>query len=595
MEHGLQIPHLREIVVFLVTAAILVPTFQRLRITPILGFLFFGILLGPYGFGLFVDRLGILRHAVIYDVEGVRALAEMGIVFLLFTIGLELSWPRLWSLRRLVFGLGAAQVAVTGIAIGVTAWLWGNSMQASILLGASLALSSTAIVMQALIERDQFTTRAGRASFAILLLQDLAVIPILFLITVFAAGAGNAAQASLRDTTLPALAAIAGIVIVGRFALKPLFRIAAMGHCRELFTAMTLLTIIGTAAITAAAGLSMALGAFLAGLILAETEFRHQIEIEIAPIKGLLLGLFFMSVGMGIDVRVLAEHGFWLAIAVIGLFLLKTVLTTLLCRLYRLPWPVAAQTGLSLAQGGEFAFVVIGMAMALSIMPRDVGQFMLILVSLTMVAAPGMVWLGERVARRLADREDGPPPGPTGADLDNLEGHVVIAGYGRVGREVSHILQTMQVQYVALDTNGPAIARYRARGEPVFYGDASRFDMLEKVGANRAAALLVSMNDPTASARTVRAARAACPSLPIYVRAHDRSHLAELRALGATEVIPETTESSLQLAGQLICALGVPNEAVNQLIQQIRERDYADMEPAGKPPPGREEAYRPRE
>ncbi len=589
MEHGLQIPYLREIVIFLVTAAILVPTFQRLRITPILGFLFFGVLLGPYGFGLFVEQLGILRHAVIYDVDGVRVLAEMGIVFLLFTIGLELSWERLWSLRRLVFGLGTAQVVVTGCVIGVTACLWGNSAQVAILLGASLALSSTAIVMQALIERDQFATRAGRASFAVLLLQDLAVVPILFLVTVFAAGTGTAVEASLRDTVMTALAAIAGILIVGRLALKPLFRIAAMSHCRELFTAMTLLTIIGTAAITAVAGLSMALGAFLAGLILAETEFRHQIEIEIAPFKGLLLGLFFMSVGMGIDVRIVADHAFWLGASVIGLFALKTVITTGLCRLFQLPWPVSTQTGLSLGQGGEFAFVVIGMAMTLSIMSREVGQFMLILVSLTMVAAPGMVLLGERTARRLAAREDGPPPGPTEADIGTLEGHVVIAGYGRVGREVSHLLQSMQVQYVALDTNGPAIARYRARGEPVYYGDASRFDMLETVGANRAAALLVSMNDPHASAQTVRAARAACPNLPIYVRAHDRSHLAELRALGATEVIPETTESSLQLAGELICALGVPREAVGQMIQHIRDRDYADMEPAGRPRPPRPE------
>ena len=542
--HGPEIPYIKEIVVFLVSAVLVVPLFQRLRVSPILGYLAIGALIGPHGLG------------VIDDVEGVQRLAELGVVFLLFTVGLELSVERLWAMRRSVFGLGMAQVVLTGIIIGLVAWGWGNSTEAAIVLGACLALSSTAVVMQLLIERGELGSRAGRTCFSILLFQDLAVVPILFAVTVFGQSSEGSVLTDLGVVALKALGAVAAIMIAGRLLLRPLFKLVSGTRSPELFTGMILLAILGTAFGTGVAGLSMALGAFLAGLLLAETEFRHQVETDIAPFKGLLLGLFFISVGMAIDFGQVADKAFWLALSVVGLIVLKAVIAIGLCLLFGVPR---------------------GAAVAVGLMPDPVGQFMLIVASLSLVVTPFLAILARRAGAMITSSEASGTLSPGPEDDEDLEGHVLIAGYGRVGRTVARLLEVQAVQYVALDINAARVTEARKRGVPAFYGNASRREVLERLGARRAAAIVITLDDPTASAQAVASIRQAWPELKIYVRSRDVQHTTELIAAGATEAVPEAIESSLQLAGQVLQALGTPLDAVNLLLAQVREQEYAGL------------------
>ena len=580
------IPYLREVVIFLVAAGIIVPLFHRLRVSPVLGYLAVGATLGPFGLGLFAADIGPLRYAVIDDIEGVKGLASLGVVFLLFMIGLELSLERLWALRRLVFGLGSLQVAITAAIIGAIAWGFGNSAQASILFGSCLALSSTAIVMQLLTERRQVATTLGRTSFSILLLQDLAVVPILFLIGVLGARVGEDVGIALFVSLLKAVGAIAAIVLLGRQVLRPLFRLVSGSRSPELFVAVTLLTIISTAAATGAAGLSMALGAFLAGLMLAETEYRHQIEVDVEPFKGLLLGLFFMSVGMGIDFRVVAQEPFWIVASVIGLFLIKATITTALCLTFGIPRHTSLETGLLLGQGGEFAFVVVGLSIILGLVPPETGQFMLIVASLTMAVTPMVAHLAHRIALALEQRHHA-AGGDGSVQIEGLEGHVVIAGFGRVGQTLARIFDAQSVPYVALDMDGPAIATHRATGLPVFYGDASRPEILRRARIESAQALVLTMDSASAAQHTVEAVRRQWPLLPVFARARDATHARTLLRLGATAVVPETVESSLQLAARVLEGVGTPEEAVGAVVGQQREREISELDAklASRPPP----------
>ena len=323
MDEHSGIPYLREAVIFLVAAGAVVPVFHRLRISPVLGYLIVGGIIGPFGLGLWIGDMPVLSYAVIHDIEGVQALAELGVVFLLFMIGLELSLDRLWAMRRLVFGLGSLQILVTGTVIGALAWAFGNPPAVAIVLGACLALSSTAIVMQLLMQSHRLGTPLGRSSFAILLMQDLAVVPILFVVGILGAGTDGFPAVALFLALAKAVLAIGLIYVAGRLALRPALHVVAQTRSPEMFTAAILLTVIGISAITGLAGLSMATGAFLAGLLLAETEYRHEIEVDIEPFKGLMLGLFFMSVGMGIDWRVIAAEPLWILASVGGLFAVK--------------------------------------------------------------------------------------------------------------------------------------------------------------------------------------------------------------------------------------------------------------------------------
>jgi CPA2 family monovalent cation:H+ antiporter-2 len=385
-----EIPYLREIFVFLAAAGLVIPTVRKLGVSSVLGFLFAGLLIGPHGLNRIVVDVPLLAYVVIADVDGVRRVAELGIIFLLFMIGLELSTRQLWGMRRIVFGLGTGEVCASAAIIGAIAYAFGNSMIASAILGLCLALSSTALVMQSLTETGRLGTRSGRATFGILLFQDLAVVPILFLVGVAGAKGSESLAGAATRAILQAAIIIAAILAVGRIAIRPLLRFVGGSGSREVFMAAVLLIVLGTAALTAQAGLSMALGAFLAGLLFADTEYRHQIASDIEPFKGLLLGLFFMSVGMSLDVSAVWQLLGWVVLSVIGLVALKAGTLFVVSKAIRQPAAVAAETAVLFCQGGEFAFVVLAAGLAVGVLDPTVGQFMLMVVILTMFLPPAL-------------------------------------------------------------------------------------------------------------------------------------------------------------------------------------------------------------
>lgn len=573
MHHDQAMPYLREAMLLLIAAGIVVPLLHRLRISPVLGYLLVGCLIGPFGLGLLAGEIPLLALLTITDVHGVRHVAELGVVFLLFVIGLDLSFERLWTMRRLVFGLGSLQVLLSALVIGgVAHHAFGSSAEAAILLGASFALSSTAIVMQLLAERRQLGTPLGRASFAILLLQDLAVVPILFMVGVFGAPHGVDVGTSLLLALAKAAAVIVAIYLVGRLALRPLMRLVARTRSPEMFMAAILLVAIGSAALTGAAGLSMALGAFLAGLLLAETEFRHEIEVNVVPFKGLLLGVFFVSVGMVIDVRIVVANALPVLAAVFALIAVKALVIVLLCRAFGLSRAVSLETGLLLGQAGEFAFIVLGLANRMNLVEPSVVAFMLIVASVSMLVTPLVAMLARRWAVRIEQRAaSGVQVDPSG--LGEVDGHVVIAGYGRVGRALARVLDDEQIGYVALDLDTDQVERARTRGRPVYYGDASRLDMLRRARLDQARALVVTMDSASAADHIVRAVREFAPGLPIYARARDAAHARRLLQHGASQVVPETVEASLQLAARVLAGTGMPEDVVEQRIQKERDAE----------------------
>lgn len=529
------IPYFREIIVFLLASVVIVPVFQRLKITPVLGYLAAGAAIGPHGLGLMDDT------------EGVRTLADLVVVFLLFTIGLDLTFERLAAMRRLVFGLGFTQVVFTGTAIGLIAWLWGNGPEVSIVLGASLALSSTAVV------------------------------PILFVVHAFGRASDGIELSDLFRATAIAVVSVGAIFVFGRLFLRPLFRLVSETHSPELFTAMILLAVLLTAKVTDSAGLSMALGAFMAGLLLAETEFRHQVESDILPFKGLLLGLFFLSVGMGIDFNLVIGDAAWLSVAIVGLILLKVVIAGGLLLAFHVPKAIAVESALPLGEGGEFAFVAIGAAMAFGVMPETVGQFMLVVAALSLALTPVLAALGRRLSAAVETSEVGPLSDTGPVEIRDLENHVVVAGFGRVGRRVARILDAHKGTYISIDRSASVVEEYRKRGVPITFGDASRGEILTLLGVGRAAAVIVTLDDPAESSRTVGALKKVWPTLKIFARAKDSVHAASLVQSGVDVVVPEAIEPSLQLARQALRALVAPEDTASELVNRYREREYREF------------------
>jgi monovalent cation:proton antiporter-2 (CPA2) family protein len=562
--------NLRDVIVFLVAAGVVVPMAQRLRINPVLGFLIVGVIIGPFGLGRMVDALPWLNYAVITDLAGVRAFAELGVVFLLFMIGLELSVERLWAMRRLVFGLGGSQVIVTGVVISVIASFFDNTLPVAVVLGAGFALSSTAIVIQLLTENRRLGTATGRTSFAVLLFQDLAVLPILFLVAAFASRSGESAVLAFAWAMGQAMIAVAIILFFGRLVIRPLFRFIGSTASRELFLALVLLVIAGTALATEAAGLSMALGAFMAGLLMAETEYRHEIEVDIEPFKGLFLGLFFVSVGMSMDIAQIAAKPIWLIASVFGLFLIKVPITYGLARLFRQPRSVAFESAMLLGQGGEFAFLVVGMAAGLGLMPESTAQFMLIVTGLTMIATPFVAFGARKVAQAIETLDE--RRAQSDPDLpDDLTDYIVVVGYGRVGQMLGSILDDQGLPHVALDSDAGLVAGHRTKGAGIFYGDANRPEILRKFGIEQATALVITMDDADATERVVTTVRDSGYGLPIYARARDVDHAKSLIGKGANHVIPETIEVSLQLSEMVLMGAGIPDQAARQLIEARRQ------------------------
>ncbi len=543
---------------------------HRLRLSTVLGFLLIGLVIGPHGLGRFVGEVPALSFLVLHEAS-VRLAAELGVAFLLFMIGLEMSLDRLWRMRALVFGLGGAQVLVTGLLVAVVARLSGNDAAAALVVGAALALSSTAIVMQMLAEGGRLGTPVGRAAFGVLLFQDLAVVPILFVVGVLGAQEASGPAAlilGVAGAMVRAAIAIVLITVAGRLLLRPLLRLIADTGSHEAFLAVVLLAVLGTAAATEAAGLSLALGAFLAGLLLSETEFRHRAEVDLGPFKGLLLGVFFVSVGLGLDLAAILEEPVWLPLSVLGLVALKALVLLALLRIAGEPGAVSVETAVLLAQGGEFAFIVLALAQGKEVVPSETARFMALVTGLSMAATPLLAMLARKLGRRLEVPEDAARPGPAEAGLAD---HVIIAGYGRVGRAVGEILDAQRIPHVAVDTNSARVRRLRKEGATPFFGDAAQEEMLALLGAGRAAALVVTMDQPATALKVVRAARAAWPRLPIHARVHDEAHGRTLLEAGASAVAPEVTEASLQLGEGLLTALGVPEAAARAAIAERRD------------------------
>lgn len=559
---------LQDAFVFLAAAGLVIPVMKRVRLNPILGFLLIGLVLGPHGLARLAVDWPWLTHVLITDVEGVRAVAELGVVFLLFMIGIELSIDRLAALHRLVFGLGSLQILVTALIIGAVARAFDNSIEASIVLGLCLALSSTAFVVQLLTDQGRFGTAVGRGSFAILLAQDLAVVPILFLVGALADASGSI-LGSLAFATLGAAVVIAAILLIGRRVVRPLFRMAGSARSPEVFMAATLLLILGSAVFTDAAGLSPALGAFIAGLLIAETEYRHEIHANIEPFKGLLLGLFFISIGMYMDLGEFFRQPGLILMSVLGLFAIKAAVVFVLARAFRQRSADAIEMGLLLGQGGEFAFAIVGFAASVALLPEATAQFMLLVVTATLFVTPAAARLARAAARRLE-----PHTATDGRDdvrlPTGIEGHVVIAGYGRLGRLIADILERQRIGHVAVELDVERVAELRAQGAPVFVGDASRASLLHNLKLDTAAALVVTMDDAAAAERVVAAARALRRDLPILARARDNAHAVSLMSAGATRVVPEVVEAGLQLGHLLLDQVGVPADASREIIELER-------------------------
>ncbi len=565
---------LKGLIIFLVVAGVIVPLFHRARIGTVLGFLIAGVVLGPHGLGRLATTYPWLGYVTFDDSGQGAVLAEFGIVTLLFLLGLELSLQRLWQLKRYVLGVGLVQVLLSTVAIGVSVRLSGALPPAGIVLGLCLALSSTAIVMQLLIEQHRSANLVGRIALSVLLFQDLMVVPILIVVDILAGG-GKSGIGALVEPFVGALVAVIAIMLVGRFIVRPLLRSAVRTGSRDLIMAISLLILVVLAVATGLAGLSVALGAFLAGLLLSDSEVRHHIEVDLEPFKGLLLGIFFISVGTNIDIVAVAGDAGWILLAVVLLMSVKAAILFGAARSFGVPRAVAAEVALLLAQASEFGFVVIGVAQAGNLLPPRFAGGAVAVVGLSMLATPLMAVAARAIALRLDAADHGKhAPGPDLAELDN---HVVIGGFGRVGRLIARTLDAENVPYVGLDANGELVGRMRIEHRPVFFGDAGRPELLTRIGAQRARAFVVTVNNGLAAERMVAAAKQINPRAVVFARASDRQHAERLMALGAVGVIPETVEASLQLAARLLEGLDLPEEAISQRVAALRAAELGRL------------------
>ena len=559
----------REALIVLAAAGIVIPLFQRFKISAVPGFLLMGFLLGPGMLGQLGEAWPWTANLVLGQQGSLPQIAELGVVFLLFMVGLELSFERLMALRRLVFGFGSAQLLISALVLGVITFGLGASPLAAALMGLALALSSTAIVVQLLADQKRMGSQTGRASFAVLLLQDISVVPIL-LFAGIALSQGGSVWGNVALALGKAALALGAVVLVGRMALRPLLRMVAGTRSTDFFMAATLLIVMGTGLLAGFGGLSMALGAFIAGLLLAETEFRREIETVIEPFKGLLLGTFFMVVGSGLDPAVFLQNPLILVALTLGLIAVKALVIIALAPLFRVPRPAAVASGLLLGPGGEFAFVVLAAAVAAGNMESDLQETALIVVSLSMMLIPLLSRLGLLLKGRM-DTQEGLPEESLAEPEAGLKGHVIITGFGRVGQIVADVLEERGIAYIAVDMDARLVARHRKLGRPVFYGAADRPDFLKHCGIEDALALAITM-DSAGVDRVIAAARGLVPHLRIVARARDERHAAKLYEEGVTEAVPETTEASLQLGEAVLLAANVPMGLAIACIHEQREK-----------------------
>ena len=561
--------------IILAAMAVVIPLFHRLRLSPILGFILIGAALGPFGLATLADRVPLLDAVTLRRPETIEPIAELGISMLMFMIGLELSFERLRVMRRLVFGLGLSQFVLSAPALAMVAWALGAPPGLAAVAGAALAMSSTAVVVQVLSDEKRMGGPVGRAALGILLFQDIAAVPVLFVISVLGANPAGR-DAGYVWAIGQAVVVVIGLIAAGRLVLRPLFRSVARTGSPELFVAACLLVVLATGLATAAVGLPMELGSLIAGLLLAETEFRRQVEVTIDPFKGLLIGVFLISVGMSVDPASIIADAPRLAGFGLLLVAIKLAVVAILARAFGLRWLTGLQAGLLLGPGGEFGFVILGLARAEHLVAPDAARLTLILVAVTMACIPLLSALGRLIARRVATPA-AQPPGQLAAIPEDPTPRVVLAGFGRVGETVAAMLEMHGVPYVAVDSDLDRVAAVRRDRRSVFWGDITQLELLRRLHIDTARALVVTMSDHAASDRLVAAARGQRDDLLIIVRARDARHAAHLYAIGATDAVPETIEASLQLSEAVLVDLGVPMGPVIATIHQKRAEMQAEI------------------
>ncbi|MFW2404429.1 MAG: monovalent cation:proton antiporter-2 (CPA2) family protein [Gammaproteobacteria bacterium] len=549
--------HLADILILLAAAVVAIPVSQRLGLGSVPGYLVAGAVVGPWGLGF------------INQIEEIRNIAELGVLFLLFIVGIELKPRRLWSLRRGLIGIGGSQVLMTGLAICGLAMLFGQSLTTAVIIGFGLALSSTAFGLHVLSERRDLGSRHGRTALSVLLFQDLAVVPLLALVSLIAAD--TPLLQGIEFAILEAVLVMAAVILFGRFLLSPALRLVARSRTAEVFTAAAIFAVLGTAWVMEQAGLSLALGAFLAGLMLADSQYRHQVIADIKPFRGILLGLFFMGVGMSIDFGLMGEQGGIIIGLVLLLLTVKAGILWGICRLMGVETRDATSVSLLLAQSGEFGFIIFGVAASTGLLSQDLFTFLLLLVALSMVATPLMVNFGDYLNRRRQDATD--QHDVSTEHIDEQQAHVVIAGFGRVGARMARILESAKVPYVAIDIDADRVAAGRREGLSVFFGDARQVDVLKAADADNAAVVACTLDEAAPAVRLVRILRQQYPSVAIYARGRDRRHCDDLLQAGATAAFSEMLEASLQMGEVVLSHMGVAEKDANALIESLR-RDY---------------------
>ena len=551
---------LEQVAIFLGAAVVVVPLTRRAGFGSVLGYMLAGVIVGPWALDLVDDERKIPHFA------------EFGVVLLLFVIGLELQPRRLWTMRRAVFGLGGGQFALTAAALAGLGLMFGLPLEAAVVAGLALSLSSTAFALQALAERNELTTRHGRLSFSILLFQDLAVIPILALLPLLGPASGGAGDGIPWLDIAKAVGMIALVILGGRYLLRYVLRLMGRFGTHEMFTATTLLTVVGVALLMELAGLSMALGAFLAGVLLADSEYRHELEADIEPFKGLLLGLFFMAVGMTVDIALVIETPLAVLGLALGLMLAKMLCLAAIARIDTSNWRTVRGTAVALSQGGEFAFVILALGVSSSLMEGRTSDMLIVAVTLSMAATPLAFKAGDWLNARF-ERE----PEPEYERRIEEENRVIIAGFGRVGQIVGRILRLRRIGFTALETSAEQVDFVRRFGNKVYYGDASRVELLRAARADKAVLFVLAIEDVDRSIATARAVRKHFPHLTIFARARNRRHAYALMDLGIDHIVRDTFHSSLELAQGILMELGLGDFESRQTVETFRDHDTARL------------------
>ena len=562
-----------DIVVILGAAGIVIPAFARFRITPIVGFILVGILVGPMGLGALVGQYPVLEWFTITDAAAIIPIGEYGIILLLFSIGLELSFRRLWTMRQLVFGVGAAQLFAAGTLIALGLLTVGYGVTAAAGIGIALALSSTALVIP--ISGTQ--SAVGKSALAMLLFEDLAIVPIIFILGALAPNADGGIDAMVQ-TLWQGAAVIVGMLVLGRFFLPRLFGQAARTKSPELFVAISLLVVIVASLVTGAVGLSPIVGALIAGLLIAETDYHSEVEVMTAPFRGLALGVFLITIGMQIDLRYVADNWATLVAAVAGVILVKAVVTASLLKLNGARTGTATETGVLMASPSETTLIVLGAAGAAAIIDAATINFWQVATAIGLTITPILARIGHDMSRRIELRESDDEVQEQDATADP---RTVVIGFGRVGRLVADMLTTHNQPYIAVEANIDAVAEGRREGYKVIFGDISRPETLDKLSLGHARALILTMDQPVLAEHIVKRVRQWIPELTIVARARDAEHAARLYKAGATDAVPETLESSLQLSEAVLVDLGVPMGPVIASIHEKRDEFRRQIKEAG--------------